>query len=127
MSAFAALALTNEAATSVTFSPMSIDTSTGIATYATSDGIFDAKSVVSISTRVPSAKSTRARLKLKVSIPIMDPVVTSKKADECLVSVEFSLPRNATSAMRLDTRAYAKALIAHATSTAFLTSFEGIY
>jgi hypothetical protein len=127
MSAFANITLVNNAAANVVFYPMTIVTSTGVAMYATSDAVFDAKSILTISTKQPAGANTRAKYRAKVTIPVMDAVYTTKKIDEAIVTVDFSLPRDLGSTPRLDARAYIKALIADAVTTAFLTSYEGIY
>lgn len=126
MSAFAALVLTNSAAANVTFNPLTID-STGIASYATSDAIYDAKSFVSISSKVPNARSTKARFKGKVTVPLMDPVDPTKKIDEAIAAIDIAFPKNMGLTQRLDLKAYVDSLVSNAILTAFATSFEGIY
>lgn len=126
MSAFAALTLKNYAIADVIFSPLSID-STGVATYGSSNAIYDAKSFVSISSKVPSARSNKARLKLKVTLPLMDTVDTTKKLDEAIAAVDLAFPKNMGQAARRDLTAYIATLVTDAVTTAFVDGFEGIY
>jgi len=127
MSAFAVLTLKDNSAANVTFNPLTIDSSTGVATWATADAIYDAKKFVTWSSRTPSSKSSKARLKLKVTIPIMDVVDTTKKVDEAICSIEIAVPRNQALTPRLDLKAFADTLLQNAIVTAFMTTYEGIY
>jgi len=126
MSAFAALSLQNNAAATVTFNPLTIDSS-GVASWATSDAIYDAKSIVTVSTKVPNSKSTKARLKAKVVVPLMDSVNTTLKVDELVINLDMAIPKNMGLTPRLDARKYIDTLVQNALVTAFLTSFEGVY
>lgn len=126
MSAFAALTLKNNATTDVVFSPLTIDTN-GVAQYGSLNAIYDGKTFVSISSKVPSVRSNKARLKLKITLPLMDAVDTSKKIDEAIASVEIAFPKNMGQSSRRDLRAYIDTLISNAVTTAFVDGFEGIY
>lgn len=127
MPAFAALVLKNNAATNVTFNPLTIDTTTGVASYATADANWDAKTIVTASSSTPSGKSSRARQRIKVTLPIMDAIDVTKKIDEVIVDVSISYPRSSTSLQRNDCRAYADSALQSAIATAFASSYEGIY
>jgi hypothetical protein len=127
MSAFATLALQNNAGTTVNFAPLTIDSASGVASYGTSDAVYDQKSVVTASVKYPSKSSTKARLRLKVTVPLMDTVDTTKKVDEAIGTVELAFPKNMSSTDRLNLRKYVQTLVADAVTTAFATSFEGIY
>lgn len=127
MPAFAALVLKNNAATNVTFNPLTIDTTTGVASYATSEAVWDAKSTCTVSSSTPSAKSSRAKQRVRVTVPIMDAVDTTKKIDEVIIDVQCNYSRLSTSGHRNDARAFADSALQHAIATAFATSYEGIY
>lgn len=126
MSAFAALTLQNNAAANVVFNPQSID-SDGVATYLTSDAIFDSKKKVTMSVALPKGGSSVARIKQRVMIPIMDTVDTNKKVAEAYVTIEAVIPKLASETARLDLRKLADTLLANAVSTAAYQSLEAIY
>lgn len=126
MTAFAALTLKNNAGTDVVFNPLTID-QTGVASWATSDARFDAKSIVTVSTKTPSARQPKARIKLKVTVPVMDAIDTTKKIDEIIATCEIAIPKNSDSTLRANARKHIETLLAHAVSTTFVTSFEGVY
>lgn len=126
MSAFATVALTNEAAATVNFTPLNLD-NTGVARWGTANSVYDAKSLLSMKVDLPSGKSTRIKVKQKLTIPVMDAVDATLKIDELICNVEFSLPKSATQTQRLDMRKYAATLLAHAITTAAVDVFEGIY
>lgn len=126
MSAFANLTLKNNATTDVVFNPLTID-SAGIASYGSSDPIFDKKTFVSISSKVPNARTNKARLKLKITHPLMDVVDPNLKVDEAIATVDLSFPKNMGQAARRDLKAYISTLVTNAVTTAFVDNFEGIY
>lgn len=126
MTAFAALTLTNAAATGVVFAPQTIDPS-GIARWMTGDAVFDSKSTATMSVTVPKGQSSVTRVKQKIVIPHMDTVDTSKKLAESYVNIEYVLAKRATLTNRNDLLAYTKALAAHAATAAALASFEGVF
>lgn len=126
MTAFAALTLKNNALADVAFNPTGIDTK-GVATWLDANGVYDAKSKVTMSVTLPSATSQVIRVKQRVAIPIMDPVNTTLKVAEAYVSIEFVLPKKASLTQRLDLRKHAETLISNAVTTAAATSLEGIY
>lgn len=127
MSAFATLALTNNAAATVNFTPLSLDNSTGVAKWGTASSVFDGKSLVTMKVDLPTGKSTRIKIKQKVSIPIMDTVNVNLKLDELICTIEISLPKTATQTQRLDLRKYADTLLLNAVTTSAVDLFEGIY
>lgn len=126
MSAFAALALTNNAAATVTFNPQSIDSS-GVAKWLTSESIFDSKMVATMSVAVPKNGSSVSRIKMKISIPVMDTIDVNKKVADCYGTMEFVLPKLATSTTRLDLRKFCDTMLTNAIATAAFTSIEAIY
>jgi hypothetical protein len=127
MPALAAITLQNNAAANVVFSPVTIDTKTGVVSWATANAVYDAKSTVTFSMVHPKGNSTRVRIREKVVIPVMDAVDVNKKVDECIASVEISLPKTATQLQRLDLRKYIDTLLTNAITTAAIDTFEGVY
>jgi len=126
MSAFATLTLQNNAAANVVFSPVSIDAS-GVATWLTSDSVYDAKKSVTMSVSLPKKGGSVSRIKQKIVIPIMNSVVTTQKDGEIIANVEVVIPKIASSTDRLDARKYVQTLVADAVSTAAFTNLESIY
>lgn len=126
MSAFAPVTLNDSAAAAVAFGPQSID-STGLATYLDNNSVYDAKRKLTMLVSLPKNGSTVARIKQKVLIPIMDPVVTTKKIAEAYITIEAVVPKTADATARADLKAFAANLLANAVSTAAFTNLEAIY
>lgn len=126
MSAFAALTLVNNAAANVVFNPQSLD-SAGVATFLTSDSVFDAKKKVTMSVSMPKNGSSVVRIKQRIMVPIMDSVDATKKVAEAYVNIEAVLPKNTSETIRLDLRKYADTLLTNAISTAAYQNLEAIY
>lgn len=126
MSAFATLSLKNNAAVEQTFYPQSID-SAGVATWLDSAASLDAKRKVSMSVALPRNGGTVARIKQKVTIPVMDSVDATKKVAETYVVIEAVIPKIASETIRLDLKALATDLLADAVSTAAFQNHESIY
>lgn len=116
MTAFASLTLVNNAAANVVFAPQSIDAN-GVATWLTSDSIYDAKQKVTMSLSLPKNGSSVARLKQRIMIPIMDTVDTTKKIAEAYADVTVVIPKQASETQRLDLRKFVEKLTANAVST----------
>lgn len=129
MSAFAPVSLKNQAATEIVFSPTTVDrnSSVNVANYAAPGTVYDARHKLSASIQLPTARSTRAKVKLKVTIPYMDAVNTSVKIDESIINIDFSFPKGAAQIDRQNLRAYAADLLTDAIVTAMVDNFEGIY
>lgn len=125
MTAFAALTLKNAADADVTFGPADIES--GVATWLTSDDIFDAKKRVTMAVVRPKPGGSVVRVKQKVLVPLMDAVDTAKKIGEAYASVEIVMPKTMSSTARLDLRKHVETLVSNAVTTAAVTSFEGIY
>lgn len=126
MSAFAALTLQNNAAANVTFNPQSLDSS-GVATYITSDSVFDARKKVTMSVALPKNGSSVIRIKQKVVVPVMDAVDATLKVGEAYCNIEAVIPKQASETVRLDLRKYADTLLQNAVSTAAFQNLEAIY
>lgn len=128
MTALAVLTLNDGQATPVAtpFSPTSIDSS-GVAKWLDANATFDAKRIITLSVQHPKGNSAVVRIKAKVLIPTMDPVVTTKKLAESYVNIEFVMSKLALAQQRKDLRAFTINLMAHAAMIAAVDSFEGQY
>lgn len=129
MSAFAPLSLKNQAAAEVVFNPTTVDrtNSVNVANYAVAGSIYDARHKASASLQLPSAKSTRAKIKLKVTVPFMSLVDPNIKIDESIVNVDFSIPKSAALLDRQNLRAYVADFLTDAVVIAMVENFEGVY
>lgn len=129
MSQFAAVNLKNQAGTEVTFSPTVVDrnASINVANWAASGTIYDGRHKLSASLQLPTARSSRAKVKLKVVVPFMSTVDPSVKLDESIINIDFSMPKSAALLDRQNLRAYAADLLTDALVIAMVESFEGVY
>lgn len=132
MTAFASQNLKNNAGTNVAFAPQTINSTNGVAQWATSaETVYDLKSQLSISSSVPSAKSSKARMKVKISVPFTllgSDGVTPYKADEAIATLDIAIPKNMVLLDRQNLQAYMKSVLTDAAFvTSFMSSFEGIY
>lgn len=126
MSAFASLALQNNAAATVTFVPQKID-SNGVAVWMTSNAVYDGKQKATLSVKLPQNGSTVVRVTGKVTLPIMDTVDTTKKVAECVGTFELLLPKQASQTNRLDIRKELDTFLTNAVVTSAVQDFEAIY
>lgn len=127
MTQLATLQLKNQAGTEVNFAVNGVNYSNNVASWAAAGASYDAKSIATFSLVPPSSKSTRARVKLKVSIPIMDAVQTTLKVDELIANVELVLPKVAVLADRQNLRAYIADFLTDAVVVNAVENFEGVY
>lgn len=127
MSQFTTLNLKNQAATEVAFANSKIDYQTGVSTWIAAGSSFDSRQKATLSMTLPSARSNRARVKAKVSIPIMDVVDATRKVDELVCNVEFVLPSKSILADRQNLRAYVADFLTDAVIVAAVENFEGVY
>ncbi|DAD49955.1 coat protein [ssRNA phage Esthiorhiza.1_13] len=127
MAAITTLSLKNFATTEVDFIPSRIDAQTGIASYNTSASSYDERSNATISITLPKTNSTRVKVKGKVSIPVMDPVITTRRIDEVIATFEFSMPKNSTLGTRRDLRAYVADFLTDTVITKAVENFESPY
>lgn len=130
MTAFAAQNLKNNAGSNIAFVPQNINPN-GVATWATSaETTYDAKKVLSISSTVPSAKATKARMKVKIMVPYMFDVGGGSlvKQDESLITLDVAVPKNMALTDRQDLQAFMKSVLTDATFVSnFMSAFEGIF
>ncbi|DAD51380.1 coat protein [ssRNA phage Zoerhiza.1_16] len=131
MTAFASQNLKNAAGSNVAFAPQTINPSNGVASWATSaETVYDLKSFLSISSSVPSAKSSKARLRVKISVPmtLSDAGGTYYKADEAIATLDIAIPKNMDLTYRQNLQAFMKSVLTDASFvTNFMSAFEGIY
>lgn len=129
MSLYAPVSLKNQAATAVAFLPTTVERNANInvANWAVAGTVYDARHKLSASLQLPSARSTRAKVKLKLTIPLMDTVNPAIKRDESIINIDFSMPKSAALLDRQNLRAYAADLLTNAMVTAMVEGFEGVY
>lgn len=105
------------------FAPYRQDTQTGMISYIGPGESYDARPVLTLLSTFPKNGSNRLRQRVKMSIPVMDPVDPTKKIDELIFSMEVSLPKNASLETRNDLKAYAADLTQQSIFRAFITDF----
>lgn len=129
MSAFATLNLKNQAGTETAFLPTTVErnNSVNVANWAVTGSVYDARHKASASLQLPSAKSTRAKIKLKVTVPLMSVLDANIKTDESIINIDFSIPKSAPLLDRQNLRAYAADLLIDAMVIAMVENFEGVY
>jgi len=127
MSQFTTLVLKDTAGTDVNFLNSRIDYASGVATWLGVGSTFDGKTKVTFSMTLPSAKTTRARIKVKVAIPIMDPLDATKKVDEIVFNGEYVLPKNSINTSRQLLQAYVISLFGTSVLDRAVFAFEGVY
>lgn len=127
MTQFNTVTLSDYAGANVEFTPGNINYQNGVATWLSAGASFDASKVLSHSIKIPDAKSTRTRTRSRITIPIMDPVVTTKKVDELIVDVSFSIPKTSTLDQRRDLRSLMAAFFTTFPFTASIDSNQGVY
>lgn len=126
MSAFAPLSLKDSAAVAVAFQPVSIDAS-GVATWLTSDSVFDAKKKVTMSMTFPKNGTSTLRIRQRVLVPVMDTVDATKKVGEGYVDISVLIPKNMSEKARKDLQALADSLLTAATTNAAFANLESVY
>lgn len=127
MTAFIATNLTNYAGDTVSFSAGTIDYNTSVATWFHQGASYDASEVMSFSLKVPTSKSSRSRIRAKITVPIMDAVNTTKKVDELIIDCNLSFPKTSTLAQRRDALAYFKSYMATTIMTQAVEANSGVY
>lgn len=127
MPAFATINLKNQAATETAFTPADINPSTKVARFLGAGASYDAKPIVTVSTTLPSGSSTKVRIRGKISLPIMDPVDSTRKIDEVIGTFEFSFPRSSALADRQNCRAFLADLAVDPVIVAAVENYESVY
>lgn len=127
MTQFATLQLKNDAATETLFTVEGINYQTNVAAWVNAGSSYDASKRATFSMLSPTARSTRARVRLKVAIPIMDPLLPTKKVDELIANVELVLPKSSALADRKDLRAFIADFLVDPVVVNAVNNFESVY
>lgn len=127
MTQLADLVIVDYAAANQTFVVQNVDYATGVATWGLAGASYDASTLATFSLKIPSRASTRTRIKARIVIPIMDPVMTTKKIDECIAEVSFSLPKTATSVQRQNSRAFIRNFLSDNVIVNAVNTSQGVY
>lgn len=127
MTNFTTLQLKNQAGTEVNFTVQGISYTNGVASWNAAGGSYDASSIATFSLQQPTARSTRARVRAKLTIPIMDVVNPLRKVDDLIASVEFVLPKQSALADRQNLRAYLADFLTDSVIVNALEKFEAVY
>lgn len=127
MPAFATLQLKNQAATEVSYSPADIDPASNVAKWLGAGASYDARPQVTLSVSYPKGNATKVKVRGKISVPIMDPVVTTQKVDELIGTFEISLPKISALIDRQNLRAALADFLVDATVIAGVENFESVY
>jgi hypothetical protein len=127
MTQFATLQLKNHAGTETPFTVEGINYQTNVASWVYAGVSYDASQRTTFSMLAPSARQTRARLRLKVAIPIMDPINPARKIDELIGNVELVLPKGSSLADRRLLRAYVADLLTDVVVVNAVENFESVY
>lgn len=127
MTQFVSFQLPNAATVNKDFAVGNINYQTGIATWNLVGSSFDANYVLSLAFKPASAASSRIKVRAKLVIPIMDPVLTTKKVDECIAEVTISVPKIATLSQRQDLRVLLRNFQLNDAFVKSVDNFEGVY
>jgi len=129
MSQFNTLQLKNSAAAEQDFTVGTINTQTGVATWFGPYGMDssqEGRPQATFSLQLPSAKSNKARCKLKISVPVLDSM-TNKKLDEDIFTCEFALSKLSSLTNRQNLLAYAQDYLLDSVVEKAVEGFEGVY
>jgi hypothetical protein len=127
MTQFASLTLKDKDAADVVFAANAINYQTGVANWRNAGTSFDVSPSVTFSMSLPTAKSTRFRVKGKVVVPVPDLVQTSVKIDEIIMNLDFSIPKSATLAQRSNALAFVQTYLTNTIMSAAVSSLNGVY
>lgn len=127
MTQFATIQLKNHAGTETSFTVQGISYTNGVASWAAAGTSYDASRTATFSLQQPTARSTRARIRAKVTIPIMDPVNPLRKVDELLATVDIALPKQSALADRRDLRAFIADFLTDTVIVNAVENFESVY
>jgi hypothetical protein len=127
MTQFQTLTVKDSLAADVNFNATVINYVNGVATWRTTGTNFDTSAAITFSMSLPTAKSTRTRIKEKVVIPVVNVLDATKKDDEIIVNIEFIIPKSATLLQRQNARAFASNLLAGAVTSNATDNLAGVY
>lgn len=127
MTNFATVTLPNAATVNKDFVVGNINYQTGVATWNNLGASFDGNTVLSLAVKPASAASSRVKVRARLVIPIMDPVLTTKKVDENIMEVTVSVPKTATLSQRQDLRVLLRNFQLNDAFIKAVDNFEGVY
>lgn len=127
MTNFATLNLKDDSGSEVAFTVEGINYQTNVASWVNTGGFYDESPRATFSLVPPTARSTRARMRLKVTIPIMDGVSGTTKVDELIANVELVLPKNSNLIQRRNLRAYIADFLTDSVVVNAVQNFESVY
>lgn len=127
MTQFVDLTVTDSASVARIFKVSTIDYSSGVATWLGSGASYDAQPPITFNIKTPSARSNRTRVRARIVIPIMDPVLTTKKVDEVIGEVTFNIPKTATLLQRQDLRVLLRNLLLDNIMINAVETSQGVY
>lgn len=127
MTQFASLSLKNQAAVETVFTVEGINYQTNVASWVNVGASYDASRRATFSLVPPTSRSSRARTRVKVTIPIMDTVVPTMKVDELIANVELICPKISTLASRQDLRAFIADFLTDAVIINAIENYESVY
>jgi hypothetical protein len=125
MAAFAPLTLDLTAVDTEVLTPQSINAN-GVATWLGTDPSFDAKKSATMQVVVPKSNGTVARVKQRVSIPLMD-AFTGLKTGDNYVNIEAVFAKATPAAYRMSLLFMARDLLNEAITEAAYENLEAIY
>lgn len=127
MGALSTLVLKNNATDDVNFLVGGINYTNNVATWNADGSSYDARPTATFSLTLPTARTTRVRVKGKISIPVMDVVNPLMKRDELIANVEFVLPKSAGLADRQDLRSYLASLVTSTVISDAIDKYESVF
>lgn len=127
MTQFTTVSLPDAATVSKNFTPGHINYGQNLATWYLAGSSYDANSVLSLSFKPASSSVSRTKVRSRLTIPIMDPVVTTKKIDEIIIEVSASIPKTATLTQRQDARVYLRNFQSNDAWVKAIDNFEGVF
>lgn len=127
MTQFTTVTLPDSATVNKNFTPGNINYGQNLATWYLAGPSFDAASVLSLSFKPASSTVSRSKVRARLTIPIMDPVLTTKKVDEVIMEITASIPKTATLQQRTDARVFMRGFQSNNAWMSAIDSFEGVF
>lgn len=99
-----------------------------LATWRYSAGsYFNADHQITMSFSLPKVGGSVVRMKQKIVVPIMDPLVESSKVADIVCNIDILMPVKASTAARTVAYNYIKNLLAHTVSSDGVVNQQGIF
>lgn len=127
MTQFTTLNLKDDSASEVAFTVEGINYQTNVASWVNVGSFYDESPRATFSLVPPTARASRARVRAKVTIPIMDSVSGAIKVDELIANVEFVLPKNSNLNQRKNLRAFLVDFVNDNVVINAIQNFESVY